>query len=88
MEQKELEVQYKLERDICSGANASEYHKKRFAELAKELNIVIAEKAVDAKPEEKTETSSEPATVEETETVTTESSEIEEVAVEATTKES
>ncbi len=28
MERTELETQYRLERDICAGANASDYHKK------------------------------------------------------------
>jgi diphthamide synthase (EF-2-diphthine--ammonia ligase) len=52
MERTELETQYRLERDICAGANASDYHKKRFAELSKEMGIANSTpKTVEAKTE-------------------------------------
>jgi diphthamide synthase (EF-2-diphthine--ammonia ligase) len=56
MERKELESQYRLERDICAGANASEYHKKRFAELSKELGKADGTKMTNVKTTKSVET--------------------------------
>jgi diphthamide synthase (EF-2-diphthine--ammonia ligase) len=47
MEQDELDTlnaEYQKEREICSGANASEYHHKKFADLAKKLGVGLREK--------------------------------------------
>ncbi len=60
MEQDELDnlkAEYHKEREICSGANASDLHKKRFAELKKLLKITDGDgKTEKAKDEPKTET--------------------------------
>jgi hypothetical protein len=67
MEQDELnnlKAEYAKEREICSGANASELHKKRFAELKKELKITDGD-GITEKPKNETveSTASEEPTV-------------------------
>lgn len=62
-----LKAEYHKEREICSGANASEYHKKNLAELEKKLSITA--KADTPKPLVMKE---KPATVETTATTATE----------------
>jgi diphthamide synthase (EF-2-diphthine--ammonia ligase) len=66
MERKELEAQYRLERDINAGANASNYHKKRFAELSKEMGIANSTPKVEAKTETVVQTTQSTATEETT----------------------
>ena len=40
-----LKDEFNKEREICAGANASDYHKKRFADLADQLGRSQPEKA-------------------------------------------
>lgn len=35
----QLEDEFAKEKEICAGANASKYHKDRFAELGKKLGV-------------------------------------------------
>jgi hypothetical protein len=35
----QLEAEFAKEKEICASANASDYHKKRFAELGKKLGV-------------------------------------------------
>ena len=62
-EKNALQVEYNKEREICAGANASEYHQKKFDELKKQLKITDGDGKVE-KPKEAPK--EKPATVEST----------------------
>ena len=64
-----LKAEYHKEREICSGANASEYHKKNLAELEKKLSITA--KADTPQTKTVAETTATTATEEETTVVST-----------------
>ena len=69
-----LKAEFAKEREICSGANASEYHKKKFADLGKQLGIET-KKADEPKAKKQTVETTEATTATEETTVvsTTES---------------
>lgn len=57
-----LKQEFAKEKEICMGANASEYHHKRFAEIAKKLGVGLREKIAELGDEIIKDTKEEPTT--------------------------